>query len=78
MKNRPKNTEIVFFLNVCCVLVFYMLLYCSVCFYVYRPFCHGALKIDIKLMKGKALRKHSLHEKTAASVLLKLFISSNE
>jgi len=24
-----------------------------------------------KLMKGKALRKHSLHEKTAASVLLK-------
>jgi len=32
----------------------------------------------IKLMKGKALRKQSLHEKTAASVLLKLFISSNE
>jgi len=31
-----------------------------------------------KLMKGKALRKQSLHEKTAASVLLKLFISSNE
>jgi len=29
-----------------------------------------------KLMKGKALRKHSLHEKTAASFLLKLFISS--
>jgi len=28
-------------------------------------------------MKGKALRKHSLHEKTAASVLLKLFISCN-
>jgi len=25
-----------------------------------------------KLMEGKALRKHSLHEKTAASVLLKL------
>jgi len=32
----------------------------------------------IKLMKGKALREHSMHEKTAASVLLKLFISSNE
>ena len=31
-----------------------------------------------KLMKGKVLRKHSLHEKTAASVLLKLFISGNE
>jgi len=29
-------------------------------------------------MKGKALRKHSLHGKTAASVLLKLFISGNE
>jgi len=29
-------------------------------------------------MKGKALRMHSLHEKTAALVLLKLFISSNE
>ena len=31
-----------------------------------------------ELMNGKALRKHSLHEKTAASVLLKLFISGNE
>jgi len=30
----------------------------------------------IKLMKEKALRKHSLYEKTAASVLLKLFIMS--
>ena len=29
-------------------------------------------------MKGKALRKHSLHEKTAASVLLKLFISGKD
>jgi len=29
-------------------------------------------------MKAKALRKHSLHEKTAASVLLKLIISSND
>jgi len=33
-----------------------------------------ALNSIIKLMKAKALRKHSLHEKTAASVLLKLFI----
>jgi len=37
-----------------------------------------AYRQELKLMKGKALRKHSLHEKTAASVLLKLFISSNE
>ena len=34
--------------------------------------------VYIKLMKGKALRKQSLHEKTAALVLLKPFISSNE
>jgi len=34
--------------------------------------------LNFKLMKGKALRKHSLHEKTAASALLKLFISGNE
>jgi len=29
------------------------------------------LHVTFKLMKGKALRKHSLHVKTAASVLLK-------
>jgi len=29
-------------------------------------------------MKEKALRKHSLHGKLAAPVLLKLFISGNE
>jgi len=29
-------------------------------------------------MKGKALREHSLHGKTAASVSLRLFISGNE
>ena len=29
-------------------------------------------------MKGKALRKHCLHGKIAASVLLKLFISDSE
>jgi len=31
---------------------------------------------SIKLMKGKSLKKHSLHEKTTASVLLKLFYLS--
>ena len=35
-------------------------------------------RLDINLMKGKAPRKHSMQDKTAASVLLKLFISSNE
>ena len=29
------------------------------------------IMMKIKVMKGKAPRKHSLHEKTAASVLLK-------
>jgi len=37
-----------------------------------------ATQRDKTLMKGKALRKKSLHEKTAASVLLKPFISSND
>jgi len=32
----------------------------------------------IRLIKGKALRKHSMHKKTAASVLLKPFIRSTE
>jgi len=36
--------------------------------------CDVEVYIYNKLIKGKALRKHSLHEKTAASVLLKLFI----
>ena len=33
---------------------------------------------EIKLIKEKALMKHSLHRKIAVSVLLKLFISGNE
>ena len=40
--------------------------------------CYPMYLGSIKPMKGKALRKHSLHEKTAASVLLKPFISDNE
>jgi len=35
-------------------------------------------KCLIKVMKGNAVRKQSLHGKTAASVLLNLFISGNE
>jgi len=53
----------------------------EVCFHVYSGMSTNTnmyLLIIIKLTKGKALRKHSLHEKTATSVLLKLFISSNE
>jgi len=33
---------------------------------------------NIKLGKGKTIRKHSLHGKTIAWVLLKLFISGKE
>ena len=39
---------------------------------------HYLFKYDIKLMKGKTLTKHSMHEKTAASVSLKLSNSGNE
>jgi len=42
------------------------------------PYVSFSLEQYSKLMKWKALREHSLHEQTAASVLLKLFISSNE
>jgi len=42
-------------------------------FVVHRP-----KRMSIELMKRKAFGKHSLHEKTAASVLLKLFVSGNE
>jgi len=38
----------------------------------------STLTANNKLMKGKTPRKHSLHGKTAALVLLKLFISGNE
>ena len=43
-----------------------------------KSLLYAGLRINFKLVKEKALRKHSLHEKTTASVLLKLFISSNE
>ena len=36
------------------------------------------IRKSIKLMKGKALRKRSMHGKIAVSVLLKLLISGNE
>ena len=39
-----------FFLNVCCVLVFYVFLCCSVCWFLYGPFCQGALKLDISTL----------------------------
>ena len=32
---------------------------------------------NIKLMKGKALRKHSLHEKTAWKLMLQIFAVTN-
>jgi len=50
--------------------------FCLISYIVSQHTCI-ALQYSIKLMKGKALGKHSLHEKTTASVLLKLFISSN-
>jgi len=34
----------------CCVLVLCVLLCCSVCWFLYGPFCHGAYKVDIFTM----------------------------
>jgi len=47
-------------------------------FYLSKRITNVYQNIYNRLMKGKAPRKHSLHQKTAASVLLKPFISSNE
>ena len=44
---KHKNS---FFLNVCCVLVFYVFLFCSVFFSVYGPFCHCALNLDMSTL----------------------------
>jgi len=44
------KTQKCFFLNVCCVLVFCLFLYCSVCWFLYGPFCHGTLRIDISTL----------------------------
>ena len=46
--------------------------------FFYFNSCRNLYSYCFILMKGKALRKHSLHGKTAASVLMKLFISGNE
>ena len=48
-----KNTKKSFFLNVCCVLVFQVFLYSSVCWFLYGPFCNGALKHDISTLFTK-------------------------
>jgi len=40
----------VFFLNVCSVLVFYMFLCCSVYLFLYGPFFHHALKLDMSTL----------------------------
>jgi len=50
----------------------------NVCINLCSPWTNQSWIVYNKLMKKNAPRKHSLHEKTAASVLLKLFISSNQ
>jgi len=49
-----------------------------ICNYEYNIFDVCIYIYGIKLMKGKSPRKHCLLEKTAASVLLKMFLSGNE
>jgi len=64
--------------------LFEIVISCRIMFFgdiaVFNQLFHNicVLPESIRLVKGKALRKQSLHEKTAASVLLKLFISGNE
>ena len=48
--NTEKHNQNSFFLNVCCVFVFYVVLCCSVCLFLYLPFCHGALKLDLSTL----------------------------
>ena len=50
IKSNGVHKTIVFFLNVCCVTVFYVFLCRSVCWFVYGPFGHGALKFDISTL----------------------------
>ena len=76
VKRRNYN-DITMSCSVECLLVFILHLYVPYCFF-FADQKNTNQNTSIKLMKGKALRKHSLHEKTAASVLLKLFISGHE
>jgi len=57
-KKNPKMHKKVFFLNVCCVFMFYVFLCCSVCWFLYGPFCHGALKLDISTLFTTFFSKH--------------------
>jgi len=46
VKKNPKHTQIVY--SKCMLrLVAVRVLYCSLCLFVYGPFCHGALKLDL-------------------------------
>ena len=45
-----KTQKYSLFLNVCCEMVLYVFLCCSVCWFLYGPFCHGALKLDISTL----------------------------
>jgi len=45
-----RKTHERFFLNVCCVFEFYIFLCCSVCWFLYGPFCQGALKLKISTL----------------------------
>jgi len=50
-----KTQKLVF--SECCVLVFYVSLCCSVCWFLYGTFCHGALKVVIHVEIPKAAPK---------------------
>jgi len=49
-KRKSKNTQKCSFLNVCCALMFWVSLCCSVCLFLYEAFCHGAHKLDMSTL----------------------------
>ena len=53
MKRKKETSEKhknIVFLNVCCVMMLCVFLCRSVCWFLYGPFCHGALKLDVSTL----------------------------
>jgi len=57
-RSKGRKTQKVVFLNVCYVLVFYVILCCSVCLLLYEPFCHGAHKLDMSTLLHHFFSEH--------------------
>ena len=51
--NKIKKEKYIVFLNVCCVMGFYVFLCRTVCCFLFGPCCHDALKLDISTLFTK-------------------------